>query len=59
MGRAYTWEMIRGSGGGGVVVKTDTPSGRRYLARKLRDQLKAEGGTIADYVEDPWFPGNT
>jgi hypothetical protein len=39
--RAFTWEMIRGSGGGGVVVKTDTASGLRYLARKERDQRRA------------------
>ncbi len=57
--RAFTWEMIRGSGGGGVVRKEDTMSGRRYLARKEKDQTDAEHRARrrveADFVAPPWF----
>jgi hypothetical protein len=59
MGRSYTWEMIRGSGGNGVVVKDDTESGRKYLERKKRDQKNAQARAhqrlIAPFVEPPWF----
>jgi hypothetical protein len=62
-GRAFTWEMINGSGGQGVVVKDDTPSGRAYVARKQRDQENAVQRAQrryaqrheADFVGPDWF----